>query len=532
MAVQLIDDAGYAVRFLAALPPLLRNPVTPGQARALLHQRLARRERDFLDLLDRAIYRRANHPIRRLLDLAGCLSGDLQRLVERDGLESALETLLRRGVYLTIDEFKGRKPIRRGSASFMLDPAELFNPLSARHLPAETGGSRGRRTVVPWDIRYLRDEDLSLCLLREAIGTPEWRYASWAPPGSIAIMRILGSVLVGAVPSRWFSQIDPASAGLHARYRWSVHCLRLGALSAGVVLPRPESIRLADPMPIVRWMAATLADAGIPCVSTTSSCAVRICQTALTAGIDLTGARLVLGGEPITSARLATIQRVGAVGLPSYRTMDLGRIGQACPAGQRPDDMHLMDDLFGVVRAGEADRDRLGLIPGTLFFTPLRAFAPFVLINASLGDQAEVVPARCGCALQQAGWIRQIHSVRSAEKLSAGGISLLDSQVTRALEEILPDRFGGGALDYQLVESLEASGRAALRLLVHPRLGRLDERALVETFLTAVGGTGADRVRDLQLRQGGMLVVERAVPRPTVAGKVLHLHREAPQEDA
>jgi len=524
--VQLIDDAGYAVRFLAALHPLLRNPLTPSESRALVRQRLATREADFLDLARRTIYRRPSHPVRRLLDLAGCLSGDLEQLVEQEGLEGALRTLFRRGVYLTIDEFKGRKPIQRGSASFTLDPTELLNPLAARHLPAETGGSRGHHTVVPWDIRYLRDEDLSLCLLREAISTPTWRYASWAPPGSIAIMRILGSTVAGAPPSRWFSQVDPSSAGLQPRYRWSAHCLRLGALLAGVSLPRPESVPLADPLPIVRWMAGTLSDGGIPCVSTTASCAVRICQAALAAGIDLANARLVLGGEPTTPARLATIQSVGAVGIPSYRTMDLGRIGQACPAGQLPDEMHLMDDLLGVVQAGEDDRERSGLIPKTLLFTTLQPLAPFVLINVSLGDQAEVVPARCGCPLQRAGWVRQIHSVRSSEKVTTGGISLLDSQVIRALEEVLPGRFGGGALDYQLVESLEGSGRAALRLLVHPRLGPLDERALVDAFLAAVGGKGADRVRELLLHQGGMLVVERAVPHPTAAGKVLHLHQE------
>jgi hypothetical protein len=526
--VTLIHDAGYAVRFLAALPPLLRHPLTPGEARALVRHRLARRDADFVDLARRTIFRRPGHPLRRLLDLAGCLPGDLERLVGQEGLDGALQALLRRGVYLTIDEFKGRTPVRRGSATFTLDPTELLNPLAARHLPAETGGSRGRRTVVPWDIRYLRDEDLSLCLLRDAIGTPAWRYASWAAPGSVAIMRILGSVVAGTPSSRWFSQLDPASAGLHPRYRWSAHCLRLGALLAGVSLPRPEPVPLADPMPIVRWMAGTLADGGIPCVSTTTSCAVRICEAASAEGIALAGARLVLGGEPTTPARLATIRSVGAVGIPSYRTMDLGRIGQACPAGQLPDEMHLMDDLLGVIQASDDDRALSGLLPKTLLFTTLRPLAPFVLINVSLGDQADIAAARCGCPLQHAGWVRRIHGVRSSEKLTTGGISLLDSQVTRALEEVLPVRFGGGALDYQLVESIEGSGQSSLRLLVHPRLGLLDERAVADAFLAAVGGTGADRVRELQMRQGGMLVVERAIPRPTAAGKVLHLHQDRP----
>lgn len=529
---QLVEDAGYAVRFLAALYPFLRNPLTPNEARAVVRRRLASREDDVLDLARRVIYPRPNQPIRRLLTLAGCELGDLERLVRQERLEGALQALLRRGVYLTVDEFKGRKPVVRGSACFTVDPVDLLNPLAARHLPAETGGSRGARMSVPWDLRYLRDEDLSLCLLREAIATPAWRFASWAPPGSIALMRILQSTIIGTRPSRWFSQLDPAASGLHPRYRWSVHLLRLGGVLAGVPLPRPEPVSLADPLPIVRWMARTLADGRIPCVATTTSCAVRICDAALAAGINLNGARLVLGGEPTTPTRLAAITRVGAEGMPSYRGMDIGRIGQACPARELPDQMHLTDDLLGVVQSDGDDQTRFGLIPKTLFVTTLRSRAPFVVLNTSLGDQAEIAPSRCGCPLERAGWTRQIHSVRSAEKLSAGGVSLLDSHVARALEEVLPARFGGGALDYQLVESLDGNGQAAFRLVVHPRLGSIDDGELADAFVAAIGGQAADLVRDAQIRQGGMLVVERAVPRPTAAGKVLHLHQERETTDS
>jgi hypothetical protein len=102
----------------------------------------------------------------------------------------------------------------------------------------------------------------------------------------------------------------------------------------------------------------------------------------------------------------------------------------------------------------------------------------------------------------------------------------LDLDAKQLLAARLSARFGGGPLDHQLIESVDGDGRAALRLLVHPRLGPLDSTAVVDAFLAALAGAGSDRVRELQWRQSGMLAEERSVPRLTPAGKVLHLHQE------
>jgi hypothetical protein len=188
--------------------------------------------------------------------------------------------------------------------------------------------------------------------------------------------------------------------------------------------------------------------------------------------------------------------------------------------------MHLLDDVVATIQPGDDAAGRRGLAPNTLLCTTLRWRAPFLFLNVSMGDQAEIIPARCGCPLQRAGWPRQIHSVRSYEQLNAGGMLLLDLDVIRVLEETLPAHFGGGPLDYQLLESVDGDGRSALRLLVHPRLGPLDPTSVVDVFLAALTGDGSDRVRELQWRQGEMLSVERSVPPLTPAGKVLHLHQE------
>src|SRR5258706_10308571 len=176
---QVVESAGYGVRFLAALPPLLRRPLTPARARALVRRRLEQREADFLDLARRVIYHQPRHPYRRLLALAGCEQGDLEALVWREGLDAALKALFRRGVYLTVAEFKRQQPIVRGSASFTIDPSELRNPLAGCHIPGQSGGTGGRPLPTPWDLGYLFDVAPGLCLFLDAVGGPTAHYGSW-----------------------------------------------------------------------------------------------------------------------------------------------------------------------------------------------------------------------------------------------------------------------------------------------------------------------------------------------------------------
>ena len=103
-------------------------------------------------------------------------------------------------------------------------------------------------------------------------------------------------------------------------------------------------------------------------------------------------------------------------------------------------------------------------------------------------------------------------------------MTFVDTDVIRVLEEVLPDRFGGSPVDYQLIEGEAEDGRPQLSLLVHPRVGPLDTRAVEEAFLGAIGtGSGAARIMAHQWRQGRMLRVEREPPRTGVLGKILHV---------
>ena len=73
------------------------------------------------------VYGCPNHPYLRLLKHAGCDFSDLQQQVQRQGLENTLKELARAGVYLTSEEFKGKKEVIRGGQSFRVSPKD-FEP--------------------------------------------------------------------------------------------------------------------------------------------------------------------------------------------------------------------------------------------------------------------------------------------------------------------------------------------------------------------------------------------------------------------
>jgi hypothetical protein len=148
-----------------------------------------------------------------------------------------------------------------------------------------------------------------------------------------------------------------------------------------------------------------------------------------------------------------------------------------------------------------------------------------VLLNVSLGDQAVIDRRRCGCPLEELGWTTHLHTIRSHEKLTVAGMTLLDADAISALEETLPARFGGAATDYQLREEEDAHGRPTLVLVVSPRIGPVDSVAMIAAFLAAVGArAGAARMAERLWRDAGLLRIERRRPTVGASGKVLHRH--------
>ena len=526
VALGFLDDASAAVALSTALPRFLRHPVSVDTSLAAQRHRLGTRESSWLALMRVSVYQRPRSPYRRLLRRAGCELGDLERLVRQEGLEGTLRRLYRAGVYLTVEEFKGRRPVVRGSERFHVDSRLLRNRRAAVHAFARSGGSRGVGMPVPIDLEFLREQATNLCLVAHARGGTTWRKAHWMVPGGGAVIMALTYSGFGSPSAAWFSQLAPDAPTIPARYRWSARLVCQISRLIGRPIPLPRHAPLEDPGPVLRWMVNVLRRDEVPWLQTLASSAVRLCQEAAAAGIDLSRARFTVTGEPVTAARLAALHAVGAEALTHYGAVETGGpMSLGCLAPSQPDDGHLIHDLHAFIQPDDAGVSQ-DLSPRGLLVTSLRMRAPLVLLNVSMGDEAMLETRSCGCPLEDLGWQTHAHTIRSFEKLTTLGMSFLDVDAIHVLEEVLPARFGGGPGDYQLVEAQEANGTAGLLLRVHPAVGVVDDRALVDTFLQALGrGEDAKHVMALYWKQVGLLRVVRRPPVATSTGKVLHLHR-------
>ena len=286
-------------------------------------------------------------------------------------------------------------------------------------------------------------------------------------------------------------------------------------------MPRPLHVPIDDPLEIAAWMRRVLDQGATPHLFTFPSSALRLCEAAVAAGIDLGGAQFTVGGEPVTDARLKGISKSGAHAAPRYGSMECGPIGYGCLAPTVSDDTHLQHDLHALIQPGASTT----LPADALFITALHPRSPFTLFNVSMGDRATLSTRPCGCPLEKLEWTTHVHSIRSFEKLTAGGMTFFDTDVIRVLEEELPAHFGGSGSDYQLVEQEMPDGSPGLSLLIDPALGSLDATAVIHFFTERIGGSSSvERMMGTMWRESGFVTVKRRAPLATNAGKVLHLH--------
>jgi len=522
--VTFFREGMVAARLVSRIPSYLKQPIPAADARTAVQNRLARREDDFLEHLRRFVYSRADSPYLKLLRIAGCAFGDVQHLVRANGLDRALQHLGGLGVYLTSKEFHGRCDVIRGDHRFRVESQNLMNPVSRPHVPLRSSGSRSTGTPVMMDLTFFRDTAVDTVLYLDARKSVDSEKAIWEVPGGVALYRILTLSLSGTPPVHWFSQLDFARPEMNLRYKGSANVLGLGGLLAGIRLPRPQYVSLEDPLPIIAWMRDCLRRGKTPHLFTYASSAVRLSRKALDLGIDLKGVQITMSGEPTTKARLLTVRKSNAEVFPAMGSAECGYIGYGCLAPDAPDDMHLLKDLHAVIQLAHPELNS-GLTSKSLLVSSLRSTAPLIMLNVSLGDQADLVRRNCGCPLAEMGLDLHLENVRSPEKLTSGGMACFDSCVIKILEEVLPSQFGGVPTDYQLQEDEAEAGNPCLRLVVHPSVGPLDEALMKSTFLDALGSeAGAEKLTSMVWNDIGILSVERGLPKTTATGKIQHLH--------
>jgi hypothetical protein len=514
-------------RFAVGLRRYLHEPATAELGREVIGRLLLERESSFLTLVRRAVYENERSPYLALLQMAGCEYGDLERMVRSDGIESTLTRLRDAGVYVTIDEFKCRKDIVRSSTEIHCEPQDFDNPFLHRSIATGSSGSRSPGTSTRMNLDRSRYHALNYTVVFSAHGLTGRPTLLCMPilPSAAGLGMLLQSSKMGVPPVRWFSPVQgrtirPAIAKRLATL-YAVYAGRL----FGVPMPAPEYVS-TDRTGLIADSLVGVLKRGQGCaVFASPSLSVRVCQSAHATGHSLSGATFIASGEPLTPAKMNEISSVGAGAVNLYAFAECGIVGFSC-AGEKPvcDDIHLIRSSVAVIQR-RRDTPYGGGSVDAFLFTSLFNKAPKILLNAESGDYGVLETRTCGCELGDLGFTQHLHTIRSFDKLTGEGMTFVGTDVVRIIEEVLPSRFGGFSIDYQMVELEDKEGRTRLNVLVSPAVGEVDEARVVDCVLAELSkGSDTNRMMAEIWRQGGTLRVQREPPHLTKGGKLLSLH--------
>ncbi len=516
------EDAAMLARLGRDLPGYLRTPLTVERARQLVRSGLEHRERRFLNMADRAVYANRRSPYRRLLAHAGCERGDLHALVAREGIEGALRKLADQGVYVSVEEFKGRQPAVRGSARFTFASRDFDSPIAPGHYLVLSGGSRGRPTRLRRSLGSVTDGAVAFGLTLDAHGIVNPRQVYWLGPSPTLS---LVHYKLGHTVAAWYYPVAPLPLVARLGLRYVAALARL----AGHRAPALAHCDLDDPGPIARWLMRHASPDRPIVVNAPTSSLLRVASAARALGGSLTGVTFQCRSEPLSPARRRQIEESGAGTMTSYASTELPYIAYSCPFGTDADDMHLFHDRYAIIERAHVVSDH-GLTVDELLLTSLSPSAGQIAFNMGLGDSARIDQRECPCSLGKLGLRTHLSELRSFEKLSSEGTSFARSNLAQALEQILPARFGGTPLDYQVVEEEAPDGATLLVLRVHPNVGSIDDAAVRAALLeTLAQGDTVAAYQARLLERAASIVVRRLAPLATPAGKVLpfHLHKQA-----
>jgi hypothetical protein len=520
------DRLRQDLRLARALPAYLSQRVTVEMAEEEIKKALETRGERFLELVRSQVYARPDSPYRKLLEIAGCEFADLQAHVRRDGLDKTLERLAAQGVYLTSDEFKGKKEVVRGRQSFRVSPDDFQRQDLPPGIVTQSSGTSNRplRSLRPLDWHAIGTSGMAVYFSAHNLFSYSHANYDSILPGA-AVNSLLHQAKLGIRTERWFAR----KMFLHSRlgaahYYLLTYLIVLMGKWYGPGFPRPEFLDFRDLHRIVLWIAEKRREGKLCCVNAAASNAVRIAQAAWSRGISLEGTKFRVHGEPVTEAKRVAIERVGASTICRYNGgMSLGG-GYGCADPLYTDEVHASEYSLALIpRPEPVNRDVPPIRP--LLFTTLYASAPRLFLNVENGDYATLERRHCGCALERAGLTLHLHHIRSYEKFTSEGMNYFYGDLYDFFEKTLPAEFGGGPGDYQLVEEEDERGQTRLTLRVHPDVPIQNESGLLGRLREELAkGSRGNEFQAKVWQDAGTFRIRREVPHSSPRGKILPLH--------
>ncbi len=520
-----LDHLRMFAQFPMVLKRFLRRRLTLDEARDTVRRQIESREQRFLRILERSVYAYPASPYLALLQMAGCDFGDVQEMVQRKGLEETLRALREAGVFVTFEEFKGRKPIVRHGREIPVQARDFDNPVARRDFAYQTGGSTGIASSVAADLDHMAARAVYQLLTLDAHGMLDAPSAIWH---GILPHHGLGTMLrrscIGPLPERWFSPIGWRDSEHWLKYSVATCYIILWMRLLGLRVPLPEIVKVDQALVVARWVADTVRSHQRCVLHTQVSRAVRVCIAAQEAGLDLTGATIKGGGEPPTPAKVQHMERAGVHYIPSYGMTEAGSIASGCAQPIDGSDVHLFTDAYAMF-SYPYPVEGVGVTVPAFNLTTLLPTAPKLMLNAQMDDYGIIEERHCGCQLETYGYTTHLRQIRSYSKLTGEGVSLIGTEVVRILEEVLPERFGGTPLDYQMLEQEDEQGFTRLYLVISPRVKIADESVVIEVVLNALRQSSpmADTASAVW-QHAQTIQIKRMEPTWTARGKLMPLH--------
>jgi hypothetical protein len=497
-----------------------------------VQDRLTQRENNFLRLVERGIFGYSRSPYLPLLKNAGCEMADIRDMVRTKGLEKTLLSLREAGVYITFEQFKGREPIVRNGKVIPVKVRDFDNPYLKHYYQAESGGTTGAGTRVSTDLDHLAAQAPNLMLTREAHGVLNVPTAIWygVLPDNTAIGILLRQARFGRIADKWFTPIAPRDIRFSLKNRIANYCIVSAGRLFGVPMPRPEHVPLDQAALLAHWASKNLEIHGKCLIRASVSKVLRVCLAARDHNIDLLGTTFMGGSEPPTPAKVKQIARSNAKWVPTYFFTEAGAVGLGCANPVDGNDLHLQKDALAVIQY-HCQVPGTEILVDAFNWTSLLPTTPKIMLNVESDDYGVIEKRSCGCPLEHLGLTEHLRDIRSYRKLTGEGTTLVGSEMLHILEEILPSRFGGSPLDYQLVEEEDNFGLTRISLIVSPKIKINNDGVVINTVLEALGqgSDSADLTRALW-QQTGSLRIKRMEPIWTARGKMMSLHVIRPSD--
>jgi len=518
----LFGDIRKYYTFCKGLRGFLVEPLSLAKSKQTIIKNAERREELFLNLLEKSVYNNDKSPYRRILNHVGYSFKDIKGLLHRIGLEHTLRRLYEDGIYLTFDEFKGRRTVHRGGKEFHLLESDFDNPLLGSSFDVRSGGTLGPGTRTMIDFDFLSYDAAHRAMALDIYGLMDVPCILWFPvlPGNAGIMNVFRQVKIDRPPMNWFSQVDSKTFKPSIKDRLATRFSLLAGRLFGTSMPSPEYVDLNEAHRIAEFLYQVLQEHPKCAVWTYVSSAIRICMAARHRSLDLGGINFFVSGESVTSTKLEEIRSAGAHAIPYFAFVEGGIAAYGCPHPTCPDDMHVLKDRMALItheRTVQHSQDVLH----ALLFTSLLPESPKILLNVETGDQGVVSSHRCSCAFENIGFSDHLSSVTSFEKLTSEGMTFMLHDLLHIVEEVLPKKHGGSSADYQLLEKSNDHGVTSIDILASPRIGNLDEGDVINTLLEGLARQAdSKRLMTQVWLNADTIHVKRTAPVHTSRGKI------------